>query len=139
MPEKVRATCRLISDSLGYQVKSVGGPQISGKSLFLWGDIKSCDDDNEQDTRTEGEALEYFEHITALIDKLNAEYVSPKRKATTTDLYHLVHEVQKAEYHHGLEVGHDRQSGCAGEAYDACKKAYEKLAEELGLTREYYT
>ena len=84
-------------------------------------------------------ALKSFTRFAELINKLNADYTPPKRKATTTELYKLVHDLQRAEYHHGLEVGHDRQSGCAGEGYDACEKAYEKLAKELGLTQKYYS
>ena len=84
-------------------------------------------------------ALKSFNVFKTLIDELNAGYTPQKRKATMTELYRLVHEVQKAEYHHGLEVGHDRQSGCAGEGYDACEKAYKILAKELGLTQRYYS
>ena len=119
---------------------SCGNTDIYEHTLFLRSkDVHDKDSVAHCRVGDEAKALKSFNTFKTLIDELNADYVPPKRKATTTELYKLVYDLQHEEYRHGLQVGIGAQNGWEGEAYNACKKAYEKLAEELGLTQGYYS
>ena len=83
MPEEMRGTHELILHET-YSVWSQNEPEILSHSeaiksyLYLWGNKKHLDDQIATHTfPTVDAARDYFEHITALIDKLNAEYDRP--------------------------------------------------------------
>jgi len=86
MPEEVRGEhgsrdVPIIEDG-NYNIRSKTFPYITSYTLWLWGTGKEMDSMDADDTfPTVTAARDYFTHITALLDKLNAEYKPVQRKS----------------------------------------------------------
>jgi hypothetical protein len=113
MPEEVRSTVyfnaeSLIEDDENYIVKSVKKPEIyvthniAKQILFLRGIEKEHDNDTAAYTfPTPAAARKYFQHITALLDKLNAEHKPPFDEAK---IFKLAKEYAWQQYRIGFKA-----------------------------------
>jgi hypothetical protein len=80
MPEEVRNTGRLIAH-FDFSIRSMHYPDMTDYKLYLRGDHIPHDDRLALNTfPTPAAARKYFQHITALLDQLNAEYAPYSEK-----------------------------------------------------------
>lgn len=146
MPEEVRGKLNLIEDNKHYRISSANMPSINEYEKVLW--IRgTCTLEDNGTMRnifsSTTDARDYLQHITALIDRLNAEY-KPQfdTEEATKQILELKREIEQAEltidtlkqamYVKDCEIIRLEQELCVRPPLDT-----EKVKEKIETLREF--